>query len=110
MAALRFYLDENIPVAVADQLIRRNIGAVTVRDLETLGDADQNHLRRASEMGCVLCTFDTDYVQLAAEYPEHAGIIIGQPEKHRIGEWVKGLTLYHAVYSSEEMQNRLEYL
>lgn len=38
------------------------------------------------------------------------GIIIGQPETHWIGEWVKGLTLYHTVYRDEEMRNRLDYL
>jgi hypothetical protein len=110
MAALRFYLDENLQVAIAEQLKQRGIEAVTVRDLGQLGDEDDSHLHRASAMGCVLCTYDTDYVELATSGKEHAGIIIGQPEKHWIGEWVKGLTLYHAVYTAEEMYNRLDYL
>lgn len=110
MAVLRFYLDENLQVAIADQLKQRGIEAVTVRDLGRLGDEDDHHLRRAGSLGYVLCTYDTDYVQLASAGFEHAGIIIGQPEKHWIGEWVKGLTLYHAVYTAEEMRNRLEYL
>lgn len=37
--ALRFYLDENVPVAVADQLRQRGITVVTVRDLALLGDS-----------------------------------------------------------------------
>ena len=110
MAVLRFYLDENLPVVIAEQLKQRGIEAVTVRELGALGDEDDNHLKRAIEMTCVLCTFDTDYVQLASSGMEHMGIIIGQPEKHWIGEWVKGLTLYHTVYTAEEMKNRLEYL
>jgi len=110
MAALRFYLDENVQIVVAEQLKQRGIEAVTVRDLGRLGDDDDNHLQRATAMGYVLCTYDTDYVELAAEGIEHAGIIIGQPEKHWIGEWVKGLTLYHAVYDADEMKNRLDYL
>ncbi|MCL4246907.1 MAG: hypothetical protein KJ065_02020 [Anaerolineae bacterium] len=61
-------------------------------------------------MGYVLCTYDTGFVALASGGVDHAGIIIGQPEKHWIGEWVKGLTLYHTVYEAEEMRNRLEYL
>jgi uncharacterized protein (DUF433 family) len=101
---------ENLQVVIADQLKQRGIEAITVRDLKLLGDEDDNHLKRAGTMGYVLCTYDTDYVQLAADGMEHAGIIIGQPEKHWIGEWVKGLTLYHAVYTPEEMKNRLEYL
>ncbi|HSN75669.1 MAG TPA: hypothetical protein VL334_11380 [Anaerolineae bacterium] len=35
-AKIRFYLDENIPVAVSTQLKRRGIEAVTVRNLELL--------------------------------------------------------------------------
>ncbi len=75
-----FYLDENLPVAIAEQLKQRGIEAVTVRDLGRLGDNDESHLRRAANLGYVLCTYDTDYVQLASEGFEHTGIIIGQPE------------------------------
>ena len=110
MEALQFYLDENLQVAIAEQLRLRGIKAFAVRDLGRLGDADDNHLERATSMNCVLCTYDTDYVQLAASQGEHSGIIIGQPEKHWIGEWVKGLTLYHTIYSADDMKNRLDYL
>ncbi len=40
----------------------------------------------------------------------HAGIVFGQQETHYIGEWVNWLSLMHAVYRSEEMWNRVEYL
>ncbi len=59
---IRFYLDENVPVAVAAQLQRRGVDAVTVRDLGFLGDSDRNHLVRATSLGYVLCTNDADYV------------------------------------------------
>lgn len=35
---------------------------------------------------------------------------VGQPEKHWIGEWVTGLTLYDTVYDVADMENRLDYL
>ena len=107
---LRFYLDENVPVEIARQLRTRGIDVVTVRDLNLLGDSDPNHLNRATRMERVLCTYDTDYVQMAAEGVEHSGIVIGQPELHYIGEWVKWLELMHAVYVPEDMRNRVEYL
>ncbi len=110
MAEIRFYLDENVQIAVAEQLQRRGIEAVSARSLGSLGDADENHLARARAMGCVLCTHDTDYYQLAASGGEHSGIIIGQQDKHTIGDWVKGLTLIHAVYTAEDMRNRVEFL
>ncbi len=108
--ALRFYLDENLPVEIAAQLKARGIDMVTVRDLGLLGGSDVNHLQRAAEMGCVLCTFDSDFLRLAGEGTAHAGIVFGQQDRHYIGDWVKFLVLMHAVYTPEDMQNRVEYL
>jgi hypothetical protein len=99
-----------MPIAIAEQLALRNIETITVRDLGLLGDEDVNHLQRATEMGYVLCTFDPDYIQLATEGVEHAGIVFGHPQKHWIGAWVEGLTLMHTVYLPNEMLNRVEYL
>ncbi|MCA0458701.1 MAG: DUF5615 family PIN-like protein [Chloroflexi bacterium] len=107
---IRFYLDENMQVAIADQLKRRGIDVVTVRDLNLLGDSDINHLKRAVEMGCVLCTYDADYVDFAMSGMEHSGIVFGQHHQHTIGDWVKFLELLCGVYSAEEMQNLVEYL
>ncbi len=46
MAALRFYLDENVQVAAGEQLRLRGIEAVSVRDRAALGESDQSHLAR----------------------------------------------------------------
>ncbi len=107
---IRFYLDENLPVAVATQLQRRGIAAMTVRDLGFLGDSDANHLARATRLGYVLCTNDADYVDLAAAGHEHAGIVFGQQHKHGVGDWVRFLDLLAAILDPEEMLNRVEYL
>ncbi len=107
---IRFYLDENVQVIIAQQLRKRGIEVITVRELNLLGDADVNHLQRATEMGHVLCTHDADYIQLASEQIDHAGIVFGQQDQHYIGDWVKGLELLHAVYTPGEMKNRVEYL
>ncbi len=109
-ARLRFYFDENMPIVISEQLALRNIESTTVRDLGLLGEEDINHLQRATEMGYVLCTFDPDYIQLATQGVEHTGIVFGHPQKHYVGEWVESLTLMHAVYTPDEMLNRVEYL
>lgn len=109
-ARIRFYLDENVQTVIAEQLKRRGIEVVTVRELGLLGDEDINHLERAAQMGYVLCTHDSDYVDLAADGREHAGIVFGQQHKHTIGDWVKLLELIHGIYSSDEMRNLVEYL
>lgn len=107
---VRFYLDENVPVAVATQLQRRGVEAVTVRDLGLLGDADANHLARATRLGYVLCTNDADYIDLAAAGVEHQGIVFGQQHKHGVGAWVRFLELLASVLEPDEMRNRVEYV
>lgn len=107
---LRFYLDENVPIAVARQLQSRGIDVVTVRDLGLLGATDEAHLANATKLGRVLCTYDIDYLQLVATGVEHAGIVFGQQDIHYVGDWVNWLTLMHAVYHQLEMVNRVEYL
>ncbi len=47
---------------------------------------------------------------MASEGTSHAGIVFGQQEVHGIGDWMRGLELIHAVYTAEEMVNRVEYL
>ena len=98
-AAIRFYLDENLPIAIGEQLRRRGIDAVTVRDLDLLGESDESHLQRAATMAHVLCTHDADYVEMASSGTDHAGIIFGQQHQHGMGEWVKFIELVHGVNS-----------
>ena len=107
---LRFYLDENVPTEIAHQLQSRGIDAITVRDLNLLGEDDRNHLQRATESGRILCTHDSDFIQLATDGMSHAGIVYGQQDKHYIGEWVKYLQLMHSVYTPNEMVNIIEFL
>ena len=107
---IRFYLDENVPVAVATQLQRRGVDAVTVRDLGFLGDSDVNHLARATRLGYILCTNDADYIDLATTAIEHAGIVFGQQHKQSVGEWVRFLELLASVLDPNEMHNRVEYV
>jgi hypothetical protein len=107
---VRFYLDENVQVVIAEQLRLRAIDAVTARDVQALGESDVSHLVRAPALGRVLCTHDSDYVELATSGVEHAGIVIGKQYKHSIGDWVNFLDLVHGVYKAEDMVNLIEYL
>lgn len=109
-ADISLYLDEHLSPTIAKQLRRRGIQVYTLQELGTLGDSDENHLSRATGLNCVLCTCDEDYLVLAAEGVEHAGIVFGNQFKHGIGDWVKGLALICAVYSAEDMRNHVEYL
>lgn len=107
---IRFYLDENLPVEIARQLRRRAIEVVTARDLGLLGATDEQHLARAIAMHSVLCTNDSDFLHLASAGVEHYGIVFGQQDIHYIGEWVTWLALMHAIYTPDELKNRIEFL
>ena len=95
---------------IAAQLIRSGIDAVTVRDLDELGDSDVNHLQRATEMGRVLCTHDTDFLKMATENTTHTGIVFVPHFQASIGVIVKALRELHAETTAEEIQAQVKYL
>jgi predicted nuclease of predicted toxin-antitoxin system len=110
VSELRFYLDENVPTEIARQLFLSGIDAISVRDLGLLGHPDCDHLQRATELGRVLCTHDQDFLRLAAEEVEHAGIAFAQQDRASIREWVRALRALHARCDSERARNQVFFL
>lgn len=109
--SIRFYLNELMPVAIAEQLNHRGIDAITVKDLGLQGKSDGYHLQLANEMQRVLCTMDDDYIQLFIDGKEHWGIVFASRKDRRsIGTWVKFLEWVHNTYAADEMRNHIEYL
>ncbi len=108
---LQFYLDELMPVAIAEQLNLRGIDTITVRDLELQGHSDSHHLQLAKEMRRVLCTLDDDYFDLIKDGASHFGIVFGaRKDRREIGTWVRFLVWMHQTYIRQDMRNRVEYL
>jgi hypothetical protein len=110
LSELRFYLDENVPLVVAEQLARSGIDAVSVHSLDRLGDTDEDHLQRATAMGRMLCTHDQDFLRITATGIEHAGIAFADQYNATIGGWVRGLRALHARMSAEEAVRHVEFL
>ena len=110
MSELRFYLDENIPTEIARQLRRSGIDAVSALDEGQLGASDPSQLRRATAIGCVLCTHDQDFLRLAAEGAEHAGIVFAQQATSSIGGWVRALRSLHTRMKADQARNRVFFL
>ena len=109
-ASLRFYLDEHLDIEIARQLVRQGIDVVTVPQIRSFGEGDPSQLERSTDMGRVFCTNDSDLVDLASQGVEHAGIVVGQQEKHFIGTWVKFLKHMTEAYRPEEMINMVVYV
>lgn len=102
---IRFYLDENLSRRIAKQLARHGIDAIR----GPLRAEDRSHLKRATALGCVVCTRDWDFLRLQASREEHAGIIKGM-KHHTIGEWVNFLRFVHSICAPDDMRNNVEHL
>lgn len=109
-ADISLYLDENLCPKIAQQLRLRGIDAVCVRDLGFLGDEDSHHLSRATRLNRVLVTTDADFLRIAQDGQEHAGIVFGIQQNHTMGDWVKKLEILCFVYTAADMANHVEYL
>ena len=108
--AIAFYFDACVQVAIAKQLMRGGIEAVTARDLNKLDDSDPNHLQRATERNEVLVTYDDDFVEMARQGVEHTGIVFVPTRYRNIGVVVKGLRKFQARYSRNDVANLVWFL
>ena len=109
--SIRFYLDELMPVAIAEQLNQKGIDTITVKDLGLQGKSDDYQLQLANEMQRVLCTMDDDHIQLFIDGKEHWGIVFAsRKDRKSIGTWVRFLEWMHRTYTRQDMRNHIEYL
>ena len=109
MAAVQYYLDEHIAEAVATGLRNRGIDVLTLSESGMLGASDKEHFTYAYEEGRVLVTYDDDFLRLADQTEEHAGVAFA-PQGRSIGELVRGLTLIAEAMDAEEMEGHVEFL
>lgn len=108
MAPVRFYLDDHVSRAIENGLHMRGIDALRAYVAGMGGAKDIDHLMFATAQGRVVYTNDADFLVLHERVP-HAGIVYAKVGI-RVRDALEGLALVHAVYSAEEMQNRLEFL
>ena len=104
MSAFKLLADENIAVAVIDQLSRRDIDITRVRHVMPEGTPDPDLLEYAHENGYVLLTHDLKITRhIAARHREgkgHAGVFIAGKHlqgERGIGTIVTAILEYHAL-------------
>jgi predicted nuclease of predicted toxin-antitoxin system len=73
----RLYVDEYVPLEVADELQRlgHDVGASREAGHANAGVADRSVLRLAAALRRVVVTLDRDYLRLHRQCPWHAGIV-----------------------------------
>lgn len=110
MSRPRFYLDENVPVAVEAQSLGRGVDVLSARTAAALGESDPQHLARSTALGRVLCTHDADFLRLAAQGVEHAGIAFAASRMVGIGAWVRAIRRLHQEWDAEALRGRVVFV
>ena len=108
--AISFYFDEHVPWAVANGLRQRGIDILTVQEAGRTGLSDAEQLAFARAQGRVTMTHDTDFLELAANGIEHAGLTFCYLTKYPPGALLQALLIVHGAMTAEEMLNHVEYL
>jgi len=96
---MRYKIDENLPIEVADLLRQAGYDASTIYDQNLAGEVDENVARICQTEQRVLVTLDLDFADIRAYPPEnYPGIIVmrlKQQDKPYVlniaARWIKAL-------------------
>ena len=107
---IRFHLDEHVAGAIALGLRRRDIDVTTTADAGLVGADDHEQMAFARSQGRVIVTHDDDFLVLHSHGVPHAGIAYCHQESRSIGDLLRALLVLNECFTSEEMENQLEFL
>jgi predicted nuclease of predicted toxin-antitoxin system len=107
---IRFHLDENCPLAIADGLRRRGVDVTSSPGASLLGAGDEAQLADVVAEGRLIFTEDKDFLRIHADGTPHPGIAYCKQQTRTIGQIVRGLMLIWEEYDPDEVQNTVRYL
>ena len=113
---LRLYFDEDAMDADLTAALRaRRVDLQTAFEAGMMEREDDEHLAYAASQGRVVYTFNRGhFCRLHAEIltrgGSHAGIVVCQQQRFRIGEQMRRLLNLIVARTAEEMRDRLEFL
>jgi predicted nuclease of predicted toxin-antitoxin system len=107
---IHYYMDQHIPAAVTNALVRHGVNVLTAQDAQRCGLPDAEQLAFATAQQRVLVTFDPDYLALHQSGISHAGIAWCPAHKYSIGQLIQALLLVHGVLDRDSMCRHVEYL
>jgi hypothetical protein len=93
----------------------RGVQVVTVLDVGLTEKTDEEQLSFATELGCVLYTFNVSdfhrlHMKFAAAGREHAGIILAPQQRYSVGEQLRRILRLRAAVTAASMRNQVEFL
>ena len=107
---IRFHLDEHVNPAIADALRHLDIDVTTTNDVQLRTYAAAVHWEYAQRDSRVIVTHDDDFLRLARQHGDHAGIAYCHPTKRTLGEIIRGLTRLSNERTADQMIGRVVYL
>jgi len=108
------YMDVHVPLAITEQLRRRNVDVLTAIEDGRAELADGPLLARAGSLGRVIFTQDVRFKALAeawqAEGRSFHGLLFGRQLGGTIGRYVEDLALIAEASELPDWADRIEYL
>ena len=111
MAPVHFYMDESVPIAIAEGLGRRGVSVVSARDAGNLGLTDANQLQYAIQQQAAIFTHDDDFLVMAIQSSyQHFGVIYVHQQKYPVGECIRRLKRLAQTTAQSVLRNRVIFL
>ncbi len=107
---LRFHLDENVSGAVAMALRRYDIDVTTTPESGLHSASDEDQLAFSARHGRVLVTHDADFLRMAKEHSNHAGIAFCPKRVCATARLIRGLIAMHRSLNPDDMRGMVRFL
>ena len=112
--ALPVYMDVHVPAAITWGLRRHGIDVLTSQEDGTSRAADEVLLERATQLGRILFSQDTDLLAIAQSWQstgrEFGGLFFAHQEGASIGRLIEDIELLAKCATREELANTVTYL
>jgi predicted nuclease of predicted toxin-antitoxin system len=112
--SITLYMDVHVPAAITRALIRRGVDVLTAQSDGTTKLPDDALLDRATSLGRVLFSLDSDFLAEANSRQKHGGTFAGVIYAHQlritIGQCVHDLELIAKCAEATDFANRVEHL
>lgn len=111
---LSIYMDVQVPAAITHGLRRRGVDVLTSQEDGTRRVSDETLLSRATILGRVLVTQDTDLLDIAATWQRigqaFSGLIFAPQLPANIGRYIDDLELIAICCEPRELANNVQRL
>jgi predicted nuclease of predicted toxin-antitoxin system len=112
--SLKLYMDEHVDSAITDGLRRRSVDVITIQDEHREGSSDAEMLDRATELGRVLFSRDSDLLAEGVDRQRRGtffcGVIYAHQWKVTVGNCISDLELLAGASDPEDLANQVLYL